>query len=91
MNPRACEALSDAVADILLYLCLASIGGLIAMSACWYGGLAAMQAYHEWQSAGPPKRRRQRRDRLAREAERGIHEIEAYLDAFASQPPDPKN
>jgi len=91
VDPHAWEALSGELADALFHLCWLFVGGLIAMGACWYGGLAAMQAYVEWQRAGPPERRHQRRDRPAREAKRGIREIEAYLGARATQPPDPKS
>jgi hypothetical protein len=78
-NPEAWGALNDQLVDALRYLCWWFVGGLIAMSAGWYGGTAAMEAYHEWQKAGPPSRRRSRRDQVTREAQRGVRQIETFL------------
>lgn len=78
-NPEAWGALNDQLLDALRYLWWWLVGGLIAMSAGWYGGAVAMEAYHEWQRSGPPPRRRPRRDEVAREAQRGVRQIELFL------------
>lgn len=78
-NPAAWGALNDQVVDALRYLWWWLVGGLIAMSAGLYGGSVAMDAYHEWQKAGPPARRTRRRDEAALEARRGIRQIECFL------------
>lgn len=81
LNSRGWEAVPYLVLDLLRYLAWALMGGLIAVGTCWYGGYAA---YHAWQKTGPPSRRRRAAGRIAREAARGIIEIEAYLAARAT-------
>lgn len=84
-SPKAWGALNDQVVDELRYLRWWLVGGLIAMSAGWYGGTVALDAYHEWQKAGPPPRRRPRRDEVTREAQQGVRQIEMFLAVLDSR------
>ena len=77
-----CETLSYALLDLLRYLGWYLMCGLI-MAGAWYGGHSA---YAAWRKTGPPSRRG--RVPLAREAARGIGEIEAFL-ATCAQPRPP--
>ncbi|TDD95412.1 hypothetical protein [Jiangella asiatica] len=80
--------LMHAMFDGLRYFMWMTISGLAVVGAAFYGG-AGVHAF--WQKSGPPARRR--RDAVAREAEAGIAEIEAYLAARSpgSEPsPEPE-
>lgn len=76
------EAFPYALLDLLRYLAWYLVCGLI-MAGTWYGGHAA---YAAWRRTGPPPLRR--RVRVAREASRGISEIETFL-AECAQPRPP--
>jgi hypothetical protein len=80
-NPRWSEPIWGEVVDVLRYLNWLCVGGLIAVGACWCGGVVAMQAYCEWQHTGPPRRQRPSGGTVEREAARGIREIEVFLGA----------
>lgn len=75
------DTFSYALLDLLRYLAWYLMCGLI-MAGTWYGGHSA---YTAWRKTGPPSRRR--RVHVAREAARGIGEIEAYLATCAQPPP----
>ena len=101
MDPRWSEPIWGAVGDLLRYMGWVCVGGLIAVGACWYGGVVAMEAYRDWQRAGPPSSRRHRtgptrryrppQSDVEREAARGIREIEVFLGARATRRSDSDN
>lgn len=68
--------LVHAMFDGLRYLMWMTVSGFAVVGAAFYGGSSV---HAIWQKAGPPARRR--RDAVAREAEVGIAEIEAFLEA----------
>lgn len=88
LDPRSSEPLWGALGDLLRYLGWVCVGGLIAVGACWCGGVVAMQAYRDWQLTGPPRRHRPSGSAVAREAARGIREIEVFLGAGTTHRPD---
>ncbi|QWC84168.1 hypothetical protein KLP28_11240 [Nocardioidaceae bacterium] len=81
LDPRWSEPIWGVVGDVLRYLGWVCVGGLIAVGACWCGGVVAMQAYREWQRTGPPRRHGHTQGAVEREAARGIREIEVFLGA----------
>ncbi len=92
MDPQWSEPSWALASDLLRYLSWVCIGGLIAMGACWCGGVMAMHAYRDWQRSGPPRRRRHSRDSVECEAARGIREIEVFLGApTTTRRSDPEN
>jgi hypothetical protein len=78
-DPSAWGGVTGLLVDAVRYLAWWFVGGLIGMSAGWYGGVVALDAYHEWQKSGPPPRSSRRRDEVAREAQRGLRQIESFL------------
>ena len=99
VDPRWSEPVWSVVGDLLRYLGWVCVGGLIAVGACWYGGVVAMQAYRDWQCTGPPRpwrhrtgpprRHRHPQSDVEREVARGIREIEVFLGAGTTHRSDP--
>jgi hypothetical protein len=83
-SSMAWSLLNGYLGDVLRYIMWWCVGGFIAMGTVWCGGVAAAEALRQWQSNGPPVRRRQPRDHVRREARRGVRQIEEFLEHQAS-------
>lgn len=76
-------ALASGLVDALRFLAWSAMCGLVATGAAWYGGSVAYEAWRHMCATRPSRRP----GGAAREARRGIREIEEYLERRAPTPP----
>jgi hypothetical protein len=69
----------NSLTELVRYLAWWGMGTLMAAGIGWYGGPVALDAYREWQRAGPPPRRYWSQGDVAREARIGVRQIELFL------------